>query len=501
MQINLLVSALNKLRSSFQTDYSDLVDHENTVAKYLDDRFNSWEILSQRRLYDEFPFNNEKQKFDTWKHKLLIEDVTQVSLDLALSDYVSFCNLNGLPANEFFWNKQFSALENVQKRYQIPITDYSITIDLFLTEWQKNLDKVRAQWEFETIQRLRDELYRELKEFLDVFRDLSEKLSDLELDTGWLFDLSNGNLTANDILQFQRWAKYLSEDEGTKQLCDLLGSLRQIQLSEKIERVKVSRTREVRLPDINSKEEIVGIRLGRDLEHALPSELALLSDPETALLFDLKFIEARLMCFDMRGVQRSIETYDVEVDQAVQEQEQLGPMIICVDTSGSMQGMPETIAKAVTLFMVRRAKDQKRDCFLINFSSNLSIIDLGHKFSMDTLIRFLSMSFHGGTDVAPALNHALKVMDTDNYKNADLLMISDFIMGHLDSDIHKKIEQRRGLGNRFYSLVINNSYMEKRMKTLFDHEWIFDPATSEIHELNHFHCKIPLAKALQPEFG
>jgi hypothetical protein len=40
--------------------------------------------------------------------------------------------------------------------------------------------------------------------------------------------------------------------------------------------------------DVTSKEEIIGIRLGKDIEHALSPELALLSDSDASLLFDLK---------------------------------------------------------------------------------------------------------------------------------------------------------------------------------------------------------------------
>ena len=47
---------------------------------------------------------------------------------------------------------------------------------------------------------------------------------------------------------------------------------------------------ETYIPDINSREEIIGTKLAKDLEFILPSELALLSDPETEILFDLKFL-------------------------------------------------------------------------------------------------------------------------------------------------------------------------------------------------------------------
>ncbi len=39
-------------------------------------------------------------------------------------------------------------------------------------------------------------------------------------------------------------------------------------------------------PDIHSNEEIIGIKLGKDLENIMPQELALLSDPDSELLFD-----------------------------------------------------------------------------------------------------------------------------------------------------------------------------------------------------------------------
>jgi uncharacterized protein with von Willebrand factor type A (vWA) domain len=86
----------------------------------------------------------------------------------------------------------------------------------------------------------------------------------------------------------------------------MLGKIRQLELSERIERVTVSRTQTTIIPHIDSREEIVGVRLGRDLEHLVPSELALLADPDTALLFDLKYVEARLMCFDMQDCRRGI---------------------------------------------------------------------------------------------------------------------------------------------------------------------------------------------------
>ncbi|MGL6013894.1 MAG: vWA domain-containing protein, partial [Shewanella oncorhynchi] len=183
-----------------------------------------------------------------------------------------------------------------------------------------------------------------------------------------------------------------------------------------------------------------------------------------------------------------------EKEQPLSEKEKLGPMVICVDTSGSMQGMPETIAKAVTLFMSCKAKEQKRPCYLINFSTGLQYLDLGPGLSMESVIEFLSMSFYGGTDVAPALAHALEVMQKDDYRNADLLIISDFIMGSLPVKLQQRIEEARYFGNSFYSLVVGSAYMTERLTTLFDHEWVFNPKTSQIHELISFKNKLSRTK-------
>ena len=480
MQLKANSNELDIDRRKVHADFCELLQDYSEFASYVDDHYCLNEKNLRTTLMEQFPFANEESKFATCRDRVLSSSISQELFESSLNDYVSFCRSIGVPANESFWQKQFSPSDK----------DLTLVLNLFLTEWRKNLDEARTQWEFKTIQRFREELYSKIIEILDTFQKMREELIALGLDLGWFFDLSKGSLTQFDLLEIQRWTKYLQNDDGVSALCELLGRLRQIELSEKIERVSVTRMREVRLPDINSKEEIVGIRLGRDLEYALPSELALLSDSETALLFDLKFIEARLICFDMNGIQSSLETYVDEIDEAVEEQDKLGPIIICVDTSGSMQGMPETIAKAVTLFMLKKAKEQNRDCFLINFSTQISTIDLGRDFNTEKLIKFLSMSFRGGTDAAPALCHALEVMESDMYEKADLIMISDFVMGDLNVELLEKIEQRRNFGNRFYSLVVGEPFMYKRMRTVFDHEWIFNPMTSKIQELDQFQKKV-----------
>lgn len=45
-----------------------------------------------------------------------------------------------------------------------------------------------------------------------------------------------------------------------------------------------------------------------------------------------------------------------------------GPILLCVDTSGSMRGPRETVAKALALECMRAAKEQERSCYVYAFS-------------------------------------------------------------------------------------------------------------------------------------
>ena len=356
---------------------------------------------------------------------------------------------------------------------------------LLLQQWRKLLDEQVAKWEIETIQEFRRKLLDRLKEWLKNLQMLADTLNELSIEPGLLFDLSKDNLSLSDIEQLKKWVSYISKDKGVRELCDMMGRLRRAEKTKRQELVKNVSTVTEYVPDINSKEEIVGVYLGKDFEHALPQEIALLSDDETAILFDMKFVEGRLMCFEMEGMQAN--TYEIQEERMieVEDEEKLGPIIICVDTSGSMQGSPETIAKAVTLFMATRAISQNRNCLLINFSTGIEILDLSGQIGITKVIEFLQRSFHGGTDVSPALTHALGMMNDEKYKKSDLLIISDFIMASLHESLYARIAEAKENKNRFYSLAIGDMFLSKRMQEIFDDEWVYNPINSNISSIQN----------------
>lgn len=488
MSVNSVGDAGELVLATLSARYASFFQGANSVAEYLAERVDSWKLHSTQKLRLEFPFSVSQTAASQWCNAIENKQLSVSDFEVAAADYLELCNLAKLPDNQRFWRRQ---LDNYTKDKKLkPEQQENLVIDgqLLANEWQKALDVTRAEWEHQRLAQLREQLISELDKLLSIFVELGQQLEELGFEPGVLLDLSKGSYSSQDIEAVKRWVKYLAEDEGVRSLCDLLGKLRDVELSGRIESVKIARNVEVYTPDINSREEIVGLKLGRDLEHAIPSELALLSDPDASLFFDLKYVESRLMCFDMQGMMPVVEQGECEQDVELDESQ--GPMIICVDTSGSMSGSPETVAKAVTLFMASKAREQKRPCYLINFSTDITTLDLSEATSLTSLIRFLKMSFHGGTDVAPAINHALDVMDKSEYEKADLLVISDFIMSSMPSVLLEKIQAQKVRGNNFYSLVVGSHFMTERMKNLFDQEWIYDPRTSSIQELIDFRKQV-----------
>jgi uncharacterized protein with von Willebrand factor type A (vWA) domain len=142
--------------------------------------------------------------------------------------------------------------------------------------------------------------------------------------------------------------------------------------------------------------------------------------------------------------------------------------------------LPEQIAKTLCFAILKMAAKENRKAYLINFSvgiKTINLLDLAN--SMELLLAFLMMSFHGGTDAAPALIEAISMLQTNDYKEADVLMISDFVMFEIREDIIKKIRQEQEKDTRFHSLTISKQANPEIIHR-FDNNWRYDPDSREV---------------------
>ena len=367
----------------------------------------------------------------------------------------------------------------------------------FIADMKKNLIERKNKWEQERIDEMRKQFLEELYKKIQNFMRLEKLLSPFTKDFGRLWDLSKRPFETSGFEILDTFAKLLEQDESLQELAELLGKQSRTQaVYEKELRDKVVITTEWH-PQPAYRGEINGLRYSNDIAAALPTELALLKNAAAKKLFQLKFAQKQLLSFEYQNEEEELKESIEQEEVTMEKQEPKGPIIICVDTSGSMHGTPENIAKTVAFALAKIAAEQERLCYIISFSTDIETLEVKPNEDMELtnadggnylqkLVRFLRMSFNGGTDAEPALWKALTMLagsDTaDGYKNADVLMISDFVMADLSDDLVTAIEQEQEKNSGFYSLVIGASG-NKNTIACFNHNWLYD--TNDTHASRH----------------
>lgn len=457
--------------------------HGHELSQKLAEKIQDWEKSTREHLANSNPFESQRVKLITSEFDFKAHGGSEISIKTDLDEFKRY----NPEVNTQFWHDKLSALKKVPEE-EHGTNKQSLLDALRRNEqetWRKDYERKLLEWQLNEIQSKRNEFLQNLEEWLNKLKQLQEVFDGLGTETGVLWDLSLSTLSQQDISTLKKWADYLKNDIGTQQLCDLMGRLQKEANSHRTEIINSTFQYSITSPDIHSNEEIVGIELGRDLENVIPQELALLSDPDVAILFDLKYVENRLMCFSKQGYKTEVYDKNIQEEVTVFEDDKLGPIIICVDTSGSMSGAPENIAKAITLTLASRAVAQKRKCYLINFSTSIVTLDLSPPKGVGDLIKFLKMSFHGGTDVAPALDEGLRIMSDSGYKRADLLVISDFVINGLTSNTEALCKMQKLEESRFFALSIGNFDMHRMNDSIFDQNWVYNPNTGGISAINN----------------
>src|SRR5206468_10027613 len=105
---------------------------------------------------------------------------------------------------------------------------------------------------------------------------------------------------------------------------------------------------------VHGTDDVAGVVLDGDVGKLLPHELAKLAVPGLADDVLRRVVERQAMCRRMTGTEPVVK----------------GPVIVCCDESGSMQGEKNHASKALALAMAWIARRQKRWCSLIAYSGD-----------------------------------------------------------------------------------------------------------------------------------
>ena len=217
--------------------------------------------------------------------------------------------------------------------------------------------------------------------------------------------------------------------------------------------------------------EMDGVNFGNNLSNLLPIEYALIDET----LFYVRFVKRELQQFAYRNLQSSkIKT---EKKKNPQPRLERGPVIVAIDTSGSMVGASTKISKALLVNMASKMHRQNRKLFLITFSVHTKALELSRSSRFSMIEDFFSERFSGGTDGEEMLNRALDALETNDFKMADVLIISDFLFPAPFRSTVERMTQERSKGTKFYGLCINSKigvyagYLDKY--------WIVEPKGSK----------------------
>lgn len=197
-------------------------------------------------------------------------------------------------------------------------------------------------------------------------------------------------------------------------------------------------------------QELHQVQLGSELERLLPSELLGLSPKRQALHLDFlrRLTEGRLLQYQLQGAAER------------------GPMVVCLDGSGSMQGSKELWAKAVALTLMEIARREKRRCLALIFSSGdpLHEVELlsqssrrGQRAAVreQEVFRFAEHFPGGGTDFQQPLTRALDAVASGNYRRGDIIFITDGEAAVTDALVERIQEARKKHRFRIHGIEVD----------------------------------------------
>jgi uncharacterized protein with von Willebrand factor type A (vWA) domain len=293
----------------------------------------------------------------------------------------------------------------------------------------------------------------------DVFGDLG-----LMMGRGW--DLSLGVLRQAGWTHLLNLQKLMETLPQLREVVKILGQLQHSQEGESVEeriftpilRIEEER-REVRTPWVPA--EVRGVERSGDIARMLPTEASLLVHPTLRLLWHARRAERALMTYRVEGVEWERTLVEREVLEAVDGQKprpQRGPIIVIIDTSGSMHGTPELVAKALSLEALKQAHAEQRRCFLYAYSGPGQILE--HELSLSpeglgSLFSFLSYTFGGGNDESGVIKRVVDRLQQENWTRADVLMVSDGEWP-APSYLLASVSEAKAKKTRFHGVQIGN---------------------------------------------
>ena len=324
----------------------------------------------------------------------------------------------------------------------------------------------------------------EIDELVGAFGDLGDLLK----NTRW--DALRGLLRSTEWREVMRIRALIERLPELARILRALGRARPTdEVSESsqalqavVEQAEVQRSvsRRVRVPDLPG--ETRGVQRSGRIARMLPAEAMLLGHPRLRLVWHARRAERTLLAYEdddhlQEDCLRPAPVLRPSLRPAPDRRLEQGPMLVCVDTSGSMQGGAEAVAKAVVLEAARCAHAQRRACRVYAFGGPDEVVEMELGVDPDgvgRLARFLGQGFGGGTDICAPLERAIARLDEAGWELADLLIASDGEFGATPALAARVGAARRERGLRVQGILIGDRETIGLLELADDIHWVRD---------------------------
>ena len=223
-----------------------------------------------------------------------------------------------------------------------------------------------------------------------------------------------------------------------------------------------------------AKSDIAGITVGNDLSSLLPSEVALLAEPRTEDIFLRGYAEKRLQVFASAssGSAEPVDRRD-------------GPVVVCLDMSGSMAGEPADVARVLTMAVTIIARRRHREVAVVKYGNDEHDCFFVRNLRKDRkgLVDFLAFQSMGGNNEDMMFRWLFREVlpGERDFRSADVLCVSDFWWSPIREDAMDAIRENKAKGMKFYGLRVSQFWEEEwdddRLTTahsVIDEMWNWD---------------------------
>ncbi|MGD8170631.1 ATPase RavA stimulator ViaA [Vibrio sp. TRT 21S02] len=345
----------------------------------------------------------------------------------------------------------------------------------FCDEWYKSLSDAILQAQVSELETNKEKVLKDLYQRMETMKNMDKVAEEGDIGSvGRLWDMASAKLSKTDLTVMKRHAEFLKKNKGLQDIAEKLGRMAGHVDDPELNKAPVEELQMVEEKSDEATDDIVGIHQSDDLNKLLPNETMFLAYPELEVVFYKNLADKRLMNYRMQGKSRTLRKVKAQKPDNKQVDVEKGPFIVCVDASGSMSGFPEQCAKAMAYALMQIALAEDRECFVILFSTEQITYELTRQDGLREASDFLSYSFHGGTDLEPVLGKCVDLMLGDKYKNADMVVISDFIAPKQSEALHARVMALKEKKNRFHAISLSK-YGNPELMSMFDHCWAYHP--------------------------